>query len=192
MFDKKQEISQVLEENKPKNDGINKTNISQKIVYDSPSKSWKVMRTLRHYAFSVSLRKWVKKNENTELLPLSVLEPEPKKTVVLPIIVTKSVVLEDATLGTGFFLREYEYKVTEEYPSEFLVLKHGTVFRNNFALKECSPLPVIEGSKVQGILFSQVGNDKRISEAEALMLMQEQKLKIYNQTKDGLQFEVPT
>jgi hypothetical protein len=190
MFDKKKKVvNQVLEQ--PTDNKIRKTNSSQKIVYDKPSKSWKVAKKTRHYVYSESFRKWNLEHEDIALLPLSTLNPEPKKCVILPIIVTKPIVNpEDGTLGLGYFLREYEYKVTEEYPSEFLILKHGAVFRNNFALKECQPLPIIEGAKVQGIIFSQVGKDKRISESEAQTMVQTQETKIYTLDKDGLRFQL--
>lgn len=188
MFEKKKQ--EVIEEKQPKNDGkIRKTNSNTRIAYDEANKAWKVRKIINHYVYSEVLRKWVKENVETEFLPLSTLKPEPKKQVVLQIIVAKQVVNEDGTMGIGYFLREYKYKVTEEYPSEFLVVNNGTVFRNNFATQECSPLPVIEASKLHGILVTQLGKDKRLTEAEAVML-KNNGVKIYELHGDSLRFQL--
>lgn len=184
---KKQE---VIEEKQPLNDGkIRKTNFNTRIAYDDVNKSWKVRKITNHYVYNEILKKWVKEDVETEFLPLSTLKPEPKKQVVLQIIVAKQVVNNDGTMGIGYFLREFKYKVTEEYPSEFLVVNNGTVFRNNFATQECSPLPVIEASKLHGILVTQLGKDKRLTEAEAVMLKNEG-VKIYELHGDSLRFQL--
>lgn len=168
---------------------IRKTNSSTKIVYDKVLKTWKVRKVTHQYFFNEITRKWQKEHENIEFLPLSTLNPEPSKRVVLPIIVTKPVVNADGELITGYFLREYEYKVTEQYPSEFLTVKHGIAFRHNFAVKECSPLPVIEANKLQGIIVTQVGADKKLTEIEAMTIIQSG-IKVYQKEGNSLKFSV--
>jgi sensor histidine kinase YesM len=191
MFGKnKTELKTEVKE-QPKNDGkIRKTNSNTRIVYDDVSKSFKVRKVTNHYVYNEIRRKWDREKVEKELLPLSTLNPEPKKTVVLDIIVAKPIVdPESMEMITGYFLRQYEYRVTEEYPSEFLVVKNGTVFRNNFAVKECSPLPVIEANKLHGIIVKQLGKDKKLTETEAMKLKNEG-VKIYEKMGNSLRFQL--
>jgi hypothetical protein len=154
-----------------------KKSYSQKVVFHEGKFQVRKVTVIKGY--DSLMRRFDKVKETVEYLPLSVLNPPPKKVIETSIIVYRTAT-DFQTLKTlkAYFKKTMRISVKDKDSNIYLVLVDGKVFMTDL-MKVTAPLQL--NSVAKNVKLEFLGTEERISEEEKDRLVKEQKIPVFEE-----------
>jgi hypothetical protein len=145
-----------------------KESFSDRIFHDG--KNYMVKRTFTVKGYDNLLRIWNTVQVRTEILPLSILEYPPVKSLELTIVLLREATdFQSLKLLKAYFKQTFKISVKDAESNIFIKLVDGKVFMSDLIRGTCCPMQ--RNHVYQNITTEKIGEATRISEQEAKELM---------------------
>lgn len=150
---------------------------SDKIILENGE--YKAERKTTVKGFDSLLRKWKKIKVTKETLPLSTMDPEPKKQIILDTIIKRNG--QDSHLKplVKYFKQKYKVSVFADYPHLFLTFYNGIIVINNLKQGKFMPMGLSKG--YPHVKVEKQGEETEISKQDLIKLLKKEKLPIFEE-----------